>query len=84
MEVTDVFQIMFFPVDAFENFTVEQYRQSYTTAATAIQVVRESLLKIITQLRQDIGSEKMPLIAWRVHDQVQEIVETLRWGVLRS
>jgi hypothetical protein len=70
-------------IDTPAGFTVEQYRQSYHTAITAAQVAREPLLKIITQLRLEISTEKLPLVLWHVHDQVQEIAETLRWGVLR-
>ena len=65
-------------------FTVEQYRQSYAAAVAAAQAAQEPLLDIIAQLRLEIGSEKLPLLLWRIHDQVCEILEALRWGVLRK
>lgn len=63
--------------------TVEKYQENYTSALDAAQTARETLLKIITQLRLDIAAEKLPLVLWRIHDQVLEIAEMLRWGVLR-
>jgi hypothetical protein len=71
-------------IDSAAGFTVEQYQQAYTTAVAQVQAARRPLLKAITQLRVEIGTQKLPLIAWSVHDQVQEIEETLRWGVLRQ
>ncbi len=71
-------------LDTTNGFTLEQYRQSYATAIATAQSVRKLLLEIITRLRLEIGSERLPFITWRVHDQVQEIAETLRWGVLRK
>jgi hypothetical protein len=65
-------------------FTIEQYQQSYTTAVSAAQSARETLLKVIALLRMEIASEKLPLVAWRVHNQVQELAEGLRWGVRRD
>ncbi|MEW5959126.1 MAG: hypothetical protein AB1801_15450, partial [Chloroflexota bacterium] len=67
-----------------DSFTVEQYRQGYQTAVAAAQAARQPLLKIIAQLRHQLGSAQFPLLIWRIHDQVQEIAETLRWGVLRG
>jgi hypothetical protein len=71
-------------LDPTSNFTVEQYRQSYAAAVATAQSARQPLLEIITRLRLEIGAERLPFITWRVHDQVQEIAETLRWGVLRK
>jgi hypothetical protein len=71
-------------LDSPGGFTIEQYRQSYTTAVAAARTAREPLLKIITRLRLEIASERLPLLVWRVHDQVQEIAESLRWGVGRK
>lgn len=65
-------------------FTVEQYQQSYTTAVIAARAVREPLLEAIALLRLEIAAERLPLVAWRVHNQVQEMAENLRWGVLRG
>ncbi len=65
-------------------FTVEQYRQGYTAATTAVRTTLEALLEVIALLRLEIASGKLPLVAWRVHNQVQELAESLRWGVLRS
>jgi hypothetical protein len=66
-----------------DNLTIEQYRQGWDNATKSAIAARLPLLKMISYLRLQLGSEKLPLILWRVHDQVQEIVETLRWGVLR-
>lgn len=65
-------------------FTVEQYRQNYDTAVEAAGSARQPLLAIITNLRVEIASENLPLVLWRIHDQVQDIAESLRWGVLRG
>jgi hypothetical protein len=71
-------------IDASDSFTLEQYQQSYATAVTAAQTARESLLEVIAQLRLEIASGRLPLVVWRIHDQVQAIAENLRWGVLRE
>jgi hypothetical protein len=71
-------------IDAPDDFTIEQYQRSYTTAVAAAQSARESLLEIIARLRLEIASERLPLVVWRIHDQVQAIAENLRWGVLRE
>lgn len=65
-------------------FTLTQYQQSYTVAVTAAQAAREPLLEMIALLRLEIAAERLPLVAWRVHNQVQELAESLRWGVLRG
>jgi hypothetical protein len=65
-------------------FTFEQYLQGYTTVVTTAETAREPLLDVLALLRLEIAAERLPLIAWRVHNQVQEIVESLRWGVLRG
>ncbi len=65
-------------------FTIEQYQQSYAAAVATAQTARETLLKVIALLRLEIASEKLPLVAWRVHGQVQELAESLRWGVIRN
>lgn len=70
-------------IDQPNGFTVEQYQQSYASAVATAQTSRESLLKFIAQLRIEIASERLPLVIWRIHDQIQTIAESLRWGVLR-
>jgi hypothetical protein len=67
-----------------DSFTIEQYQTGYKTATETAQVARQPLLEAITQLRLAIGAEKLPLLVWRIHDQIQEVAETLRWGVLRG
>jgi hypothetical protein len=71
-------------LDVSDQLTIEQYRQSWDNATEAATAARLPLLKMISCLRFQLGSEELPLVLWRVHDQVQEIVETLRWGVLRQ
>jgi len=71
-------------IDSPQGFTVEQYQQSYAQATLTAQETRQSLLEIIAKLRVEMASEKLPLVAWRVHNQIQEIAENLRWGVLRN
>ncbi|MBI1882240.1 MAG: beta-galactosidase [Chloroflexi bacterium] len=64
--------------------TVTQYQQGYTAAVAAAHAAREPLLQVISLLRLEIAAERLPLPAWRVHNQVQELAESLRWGVLRG
>jgi hypothetical protein len=71
-------------LEAPTEFTLGQYRQSYTAAITAARAGRQPLLEAIALLRLEIASERLPLVAWRIHNQVQEIAESLRWGVLRG
>jgi hypothetical protein len=71
-------------IDGREGLTVEVYRQGYSTATATAETCREKLLAVIAQLRSQIAAETLPLVAWRVHDQVQDIAERLRWGVLRD
>jgi hypothetical protein len=71
-------------LDSDSGLTIEQYQQSYTTAVTAAKAVRESLVEVLAQLRLEIASERLPLVTWRIHNQVQAIAESLRWGVLRG
>lgn len=67
-----------------DGFTVAQYQQSYTLATATARAAREPLLEMIALLRLEIAAERLPLVAWRVHNQVQELAESLRWGVLRG
>jgi hypothetical protein len=62
-------------------FTIEQYQHSYTTIVTAARAAREFLHPIIAKIRLDLASERLPLVIWRIHDQVQAIAEALRRGV---
>ena len=71
-------------LESAEKLTVKQYQRRYAEAVTAAQTARQPLLKIITHLRLELGRHNLPLTLWPVHDQVQELVETLRWGVCRS
>jgi hypothetical protein len=64
--------------------TVAQYQDGYALAVDTTQLVRAALLKIIAQLRFEIASERLPLVVWRIHDQILMITESLRWGVLRQ
>lgn len=71
-------------LDEAQNLTIERYQQSYTSAVTAAAHCRQNLHQVIGQLRTEIATEKLPLVIWRVHDQIQSISKRLRWGVLRS
>ena len=62
-------------------FTIEQYQQNYATAVTAVQTVRESLYQVLAKLRFEIASERLLLVTWRIHDQVQAMADSLRWGI---
>jgi hypothetical protein len=64
--------------------TVAQYQESYALAVDTTQQVRKALLEIVAQLRLEIASERLPLVVWRIHDQIQTVTESLRWGVLRQ
>jgi hypothetical protein len=71
-------------VDRPDDLTVERYQHSHDEAATVASDVREALLESVAKLRAEMVSEQLPLVAWRVHNQIQEIAETLRWGVFRG
>lgn len=64
--------------------TVATYQQSYKTAVTAAETALVLLLDLLAHLRLEIVAARLPLVTWRIHDQVQAVAETLRWGVLRS
>lgn len=64
--------------------TLVAYQEGYQQAAGAAQAARAALLPPLAALRLDLASEQLPLVVWRVHDQVQAVVEGLRWGVLRG
>ena len=63
--------------------TLAEYQQDYDAAVQAAHSARAALLPIIARLRLDFAAEQLPLVAWRVHQQVVSLSETLRWGVLR-
>lgn len=71
-------------IDAPDGFSLEEYRAAYQRAVEAARAAQTPLLKVIAELRRQIGADELPYVLWRIHDQVQEIVETLRWGVLRG
>ena len=71
-------------VDETQSLTIERYQTSYTNAVTATIHCRQNLHQVIAQLRTEIAAEKLPLVIWRVHDQIQSISKRLRWGVLRN
>lgn len=64
--------------------TLEQYRHSHTQAVEAAQSTYQALLQTIAELRIEIMAEQLPLVVWRVHNQLQNIADSLRWGVLRG
>ncbi len=63
--------------------TIYHYQKSYALAVETTRSTRAELLEIVAQLRLGIASERLPLVVWRIHDQIQSITESLRWGVLR-
>jgi hypothetical protein len=65
-------------------FTIEQYQQTYTATLADVDTVKAALFEIIGLLRLELAAERLPLVTWRLHDQIQEIAESLRWGVLRG
>jgi hypothetical protein len=65
-------------------FSLAQYQQAYQTAIGAAQLAGQPLAATIAELRLKIASEELPLVIWRVHDQLQHLAESLRWGVLRA
>ncbi len=71
-------------VESAERLTVKQYQRSYTEAVTSAGTARQLLLEMIARLRLGLGRRDLPLALWSVHDQVQELAETIRWGVCRS
>ncbi len=66
------------------DFTVARYQQDYARMIQTAQSARQALLDPIAQLRLQITTEKLPLVTWRIHDQIQAMAESLRWGVLRG
>lgn len=71
-------------IDHSGGFTVEQYQAAYTAAVETARTTREGLLNLVERLRAEIATEELPLVAWRVHDELQALAEGLRWGMLRG
>jgi hypothetical protein len=70
--------------EASPGFTLADYQTAYQTAVEAAHTARTPLLEMMAAFRLEISSEQLPLVVWRVHDQVEAIAENLRWGVLWS
>lgn len=71
-------------INAPHGFTIEQYQQGNTNAVQVATGVRQSLLEVVAQLRVEMAMEQLPLVTWRVHNQIQQVAENLRWGILRE
>ncbi|MEM7347551.1 MAG: hypothetical protein AAF485_25215, partial [Chloroflexota bacterium] len=71
-------------IETTDGLTLEQYQQAYTTAVATAQTIRERLQTLIAQLRTEIAAERLSLVAWRIHAQVQGLSDSLRWGVIRQ
>lgn len=64
--------------------TVALYQEYFERAIAAAQSALPPLQETLTRLRLETAAEELPLVTWRIHNQVQAIVEELRWGVLRG
>jgi hypothetical protein len=64
--------------------TVALYRDYFAGVTAAAQTSMMPLQETLTRLRLETAAEELPLVTWRIHNQVQAIVEELRWGVLRG
>ncbi|MCB0211868.1 MAG: beta-galactosidase [Anaerolineae bacterium] len=67
-----------------ENLTIEHYQQSYAQIVTAAIHAYQEIDPLVAQLRINIATEKLPLVTWRIHDQIESIGKRLQWGILRS
>ena len=76
--LTSVAQTTQQAIDTTDGLTIAQYRQLYTEASTAARQAYQQLSDIMAGLRVEMASETLPLVVWRVHNQVLEIAETLR------
>ncbi|GAB4448869.1 MAG: hypothetical protein Kow0031_31360 [Anaerolineae bacterium] len=65
------------------SLTLAEYRQNFESATHAAREARRALLPLLELLRLELASEQLPLVAWRVHQQLLHLTELLRWGVLR-
>ena len=70
-------------IDGSQVVTVDTYQQGYAMACDAANEGRRPLLKLIERLRGEFVTESLPLVMWRVHDQLFALSESLRWGVTR-
>jgi len=66
------------------SFSLEQYQQGYKIAMTTADRCLESLSSLIAHVRSEIVAEMLPLLMWRVHDQLLSLAGRLRWGVKRE
>ena len=62
------------------DLTLADYQRLYAEIIPPLQSTQTLLLKHLALLRLELASEELPLVLWRVHDQVQAIAESLRWG----
>ncbi len=65
------------------SLTLAEYRHNFEAATHAAHEARRALLPLLELLRLELFSEQLPLVAWRVHQQLLYLSELLRWGVLR-
>lgn len=64
--------------------SLPQYQQGYLAALAAARNAEEPLRQVLARLRLELAAAELPLVLWRVHNQVQESLDSLRWGVLRG
>jgi hypothetical protein len=65
-----------------DTLTIAEYQQGHTKAIeTAIQA-QNMALPLIANMREAMANEQLPLVTWRVHQQLQAIATALQWGVL--
>jgi hypothetical protein len=62
--------------------TIVQYQQAHSAAVDSAVQARQLVLPMITDLREAMAAEQLPLVTWRVHQQLQAITSGLHWGVL--
>lgn len=64
--------------------SLAQYQQGYMAALAAARNAEEPLRPVLARLRLELAAAELPLVLWRIHNQVQESLDSLRWGVLRG
>ena len=64
--------------------SLAQYQQGYLAALAAARNAEEPLQQVLARLRLELAAAELPLVLWRIHNQVQESLDSLRWGVLRG
>jgi hypothetical protein len=62
-------------------FSLNQYQQAHQAAAASAQTARTALLALIDSWRHALNTPEFPLLLWRVHNQLQDLAQTLRWGI---